>query len=357
MVRKIVDKRNYIILAIIIILIVFIVINLNSKVNEQIKSFNYFNEDITIKIYSNKNMDSTFKEIDGIYKKYQKYYQNPSQNTGKDLIKLLEYGKNAYEETGGLIDITAGELITSIEDDKTYNFHTTINSLDFNKKETLKNISIDSLIGAYATNIVKEYLDENKIKKYIINEDGNIIAGDHYNDDKYKVSITDTNGNLVKIVYLNGESMATKGNTSKFKPYMVNPLTSSKNKENNLISVISKDINEANKVANALYLMSIDDGKEFAKKYDVEVLWHTNDEKTYTTDGFKRYTKNSWQSIYSVKILCKEKVIYKRFKKSLKTTFSCDKLYIVSQKGSINLEWLLWIFYLKLLIKTLSLSV
>ncbi len=293
MVKKIVDKRNYIILAIIIILIVFILVNHSNKVKEHIKSFHFFNEDLTIKIYSNNNVDHIFDKVNNIYKKYHKYYQSPSYINETELLDLIEYGKGLYEKTNGLIDITAGKLITSIEENEEYDFHTSIKNLDFSKKETLDVISFDSIIGSYATNIVKKYLEENGVDKYIINEDGNIIAGNHYNNDKYKVSITDASGNLVEIVYLKGKAMATKGNTTTFKPYMVNPLTSSKMKENKLVSVISDDLNEANKIANALYLMSIKEGKNFVKKYDAEVLWYTNDGETETTNGFNIYTETN----------------------------------------------------------------
>ena len=128
MLKKIIDKRNYIILFIIIILIIFIIFNLSTKVKEQMKSFYYFNETITIKIYSSKNMDKTFEEIDNIYKKYNKFYKNPSNNTNKELIEILKYGKKLYKETNGLIDITADELIKNIEEDKEYTLKTTINN-------------------------------------------------------------------------------------------------------------------------------------------------------------------------------------------------------------------------------------
>lgn len=292
MLKKIIDKRNYIILFIIIILIIFIIFNLSTKVKEHMKSFYYFSETITIKIYSSKNMDKTFKEIDNIYKKYNEYYKNPNNNDNKELIEILKYGKKLYKETNGLIDITTKELIKSIESDKDYNFKTTINDLNFKDKSTLKNINLDSIIGSYATTKIEDYLKKEKINDYIINEDGNIVAGNHYDKEKYLISINNQLGEVVDIAYIENQSMVTKGNVNTFKTYMVNPLTSKKQEDNKMVVVIANDLNEANMIANTLYLMDIESGEKFIKQYNAQVYWYTNDGKTKMTKGFQKYLKD-----------------------------------------------------------------
>ena len=292
MLKKIIDKRNYIILFIIIILIIFIIFNLSTKVKEHMKSFYYFSETITIKIYSSKNMDKTFKEIDNIYKKYNEYYKNPNNNDNKELIEILKYGKKLYKETNGLIDITTKELIKSIESDKGYNFKTTINDLNFKDKSTLKNINLDSIIGSYATTKIEDYLKKEKINDYIINEDGNIVAGNHYDKEKYSISINNQLGEVVDIAYIENQSMVTKGNVNTFKTYMVNPLTSKKQEDNKMVVVIANDLNEANMIANTLYLMDIESGEKFIKQYNAQVYWYTNDGKTKMTKGFQKYLKD-----------------------------------------------------------------
>ncbi len=291
MLKKIIDKRNYIILFIIIILIIFIIININTKVKEHMKSFYYFGETITIKLYSSKNMDKTFEEIDDIYKKYNDYYQKPSNRDDKELIELLKYGKSLYHKTNGLIDITTDKLIKNIMDDKEYNFTTKINKLDFNDKLTLNDINLDSIIASYATKKVQNYLKGKNLNEYIISEDGNIAAGNYYEKGKYSISIHDAEGKLIDIAYIENESLVTKGNVNTFKPYMVNPKTGKKEEENKMVVVIGKDINEANMIANALYLLDINEGKEFIKDYNAQALWVETGGKQTMTDGFKQYLK------------------------------------------------------------------
>ena len=110
------------------------------------------------------------KNIDKIYKKYDQFYQKPDKNYEKDYIKILKYGKSLYEKSEHYIDITSHELLENIKEDKTYSFNTSINEIDFNNKNSLVNINIENIIGAYATNKVKEYLEKNNIINYVIKE-------------------------------------------------------------------------------------------------------------------------------------------------------------------------------------------
>ena len=43
-------------------------------------------------------------------------------------------------------------------------------------------------------------------------------------------------------------------------------------------------------LSTALFLMSVDEGKEFIKKYDnVEAVWYTTDNETIKSEGFDKY--------------------------------------------------------------------
>lgn len=288
MLKKIIDKRNYIILIIITILFIGIIIT-NIKPKNYTKEFDYFNEKIIVNLYKVNNGEKIFDNIDKIYKKYDKFYQNKDKNN-KDFLKLIKYGKDLYKESNGLIDITSKELQESIEDDKEINYETTINNINLKDKNTLININTDSIIGAYATNEVVKYLKKENINNFLINEDGNIITGNHYDNDNYKISIIDKDNNVIKILKIKNKAVAVKGNTTTFKPYMVNPITKSKNKTNDLIVVIDKDINKANVIANILYLMDRDKREEYIKENNIKALWQTNNTIS-TTKSFQNYTK------------------------------------------------------------------
>ncbi len=282
--KKILEKRNYIILFIIIVLFIWILFF--NKREIYLKSFNYFNETITYKIYDNIDKNKVTKDINDIYKKYTNYNKKLNQKKlNENMNSLLEYGKLLYYNTNGYIDITSGDLYKNIKNNKEYTFTSKIDKIG---KEKI-NYNFENIISAYATNDVIYYFKQNNIKKYIVNQNGDITVGKRYNKDKYKISLLD-NEKLMNILKLENKSVATRKN-GKFKSYMVNPKTSKKEEKYEMVVVIANDNLTANMLANTLYLMDVDSGKEFIKKYNASALWKTNDE-TYQTDNFKNYISN-----------------------------------------------------------------
>jgi hypothetical protein len=270
MMKLIIDKRNYIILFVIFLLIIWIVFNLNVKKNIFIKSFKYFNEIITYEIYD--TIDShSLNDIKNIY-----------QNYNKD--DVINYGKKLYKETNGYIDISDTDLISKLNDNQDYVFETKINDKNF------KNYNLDSIISSYTTNEVLKYFKKNKIKKYLINENGNIIAGDYYKKNgRYNFSINKYGSNSpLKFVSFNNMSMVTLNKSKDLKSYMVNPKTSKIVSNFDSVTVISDDYLTADMLTKELYLMDINEGKETALKYNAEALWQ-KDGKVIMTEGFKKY--------------------------------------------------------------------
>lgn len=282
--KKILEKRNYIILFIIIVLFIWILFF--NKREIYLKSFNYFNETITYKIYDNIDKNKVTKDINDIYKKYTNYNKKLNQKKlNENMNSLLEYGKLLYYNTNGYIDITSGDLLKNIKNNKKYTFTSKIDKIG---KEKI-NYNFENIISAYATNDVIYYFKQNNIKKYIVNQNGDITVGKRYNKDKYKISLLD-NEKLMNILKLENKSVATR-KSGKFKSYMVNPKTSKKEEKYEMVVVIANDNLTANMLANTLYLMDIDSGKDFIKKYNASALWKTNGE-TYQTDNFKNYISN-----------------------------------------------------------------
>ena len=290
MLKKIIDKRNYIILFIIIILIIWVLFF--SKTKTYIKTFNFNGENITFKIYDKVNHKKLTKDIENIYKKYENVNSLSGKLTEEEK-NLIEYGKIAYYKTNGYIDITSGKLLENLKDDKEYDFKSEIEKVDTKNNKLVNDISFnfDNIIGSYATNEVLYYFKQNNIEKYIVSEDGDITAGKHYNKGKYSVSITNpNNGNLIEIISLENKSMATRNKSSEFKSYMVNPKTGKKENKYDSVVVIAKDNLTANMLVNSLYLMDIEEGKKILEDYHGEALWIQDDEIT-KTDGFDNYKK------------------------------------------------------------------
>ena len=276
--KKIIEKRNYIIWAIVIILLIFITLQIFNNKYEYSKSYNYFDHHIVVKIYENKDV---FSDIDKIYKKYEKAING---HNDKLLNKIINYGKEIYKNTDGYVDISKGKLTSGQVD----HFTTKINELSAKMKD---DIDASSIIGGYATNEVVNYLKKNNIDKYLISDDGDITAGTYYTNGKYKVSISDAdNSKILAIASLENKSMVTRRSDDKIKSYMVNPIESKVTKKYDTIIVVSDNVNVATMLADALYLMDRQDGKALVKKYDASAFWYV-DGKTYTFN-FDKYTKD-----------------------------------------------------------------
>lgn len=267
--QKIIDKRNYIIWGIIIILIVFLLINF-TKEKEYSCSYKYFNHNIVVKIYENKNV---FSDIDKIYKKYNKAYHGKNN---KLLNEIINYGKEVYKETNGYIDISKKNL--------NKNFKTKISNLKTDSNELV----IDDIIGALATTEVINYLKKNKVKEYLISDNGDISVGNYYQKGTFKISINNPlNNDILDVVSLENKSMVTRNSSDKVKSYMISPIQKEVVKKYDTVVVIAEDILTANMLANTLYLMDYEEGREFIKKYNASSYWYYDGKvKTYKFDKY-----------------------------------------------------------------------
>lgn len=283
MLKKIIDKRNYIILFIIIVLIIWILFF--NKKEIYLESFEYFGEVITYKVYDDVDHKKLTDEINKIYKKYEDMdFKGKLSNDEKALI---EYGKILYSKTDGYYDVTNGGLIESIKNKEEYDFKSEIPKIEIKDDKLVSdiNFNFENVIASYATNDILYYFKQENIKKYIVSENGDITAGKHYDDGKYSISINDD----LDIVYLENKSVATRKSSDEFKSYMVNPKNGDVVRKYDMVTVISDDNLTANMLVNSLYLMDIDEGKKLANTYNSEAMWVSDE--TIKTDGFDSYLK------------------------------------------------------------------
>ena len=285
MLKKIIDKRNYIILFIIFILIIWILFF--NKKEIYLESFEYYGEVITYKVYDKVNHKKLTDEINKIYKKYENI--NFAGKLDEKDKSLLEYGKILYYKTDGYVDVTSGELLKKLKDGENYDFKSDIEKLNNNDIDDI-NFNFENIIGSYATNEVLYYFKQNDITKYIVSENGDITTGNCYDDGKYSVSINNSDGSILDIAYLENKSMAIRFKLDEFKSYMVNPKTSKKQNKYKMVAVIANDNLTANMLANTLYLMDVDEGKKMIHDYNAEAMWVIDE--TIKTDGFDSYLKN-----------------------------------------------------------------
>lgn len=269
-----IEKRNYLILGIIVLLVIWILFNLFSKKEVYMDSFDYFGESITIKVYDKVNQDNLSEDIDKILKSYEE---------GEKDDDLLEYGRLLYMKSNGYIDISDTDLVKALRRGEDYKFSSKINDDDF------KDFDLDMIKASYAISEVCDYFKQNNIESYIINEGGNVITGDSYDDDKYTVSLSKYDSEeVLDIVLLENKSLYTLNKSDEITEYSVNPKTSEAVDNFDSVSVIANDNLTADMLVRTLFLMSEDEGRKYIGNFNAEALWQKGDEVSMT-DGFKNY--------------------------------------------------------------------
>lgn len=269
-----IEKRNYLILGIIVLLVIWILFNLFSKKEVYMDSFDYFGESITIKVYDKVNQDNLSEDIDKILKSYEE---------GEKDDDLLEYGRLLYMKSNGYIDISDTDLVKALRRGEDYKFKSKINDDDF------KDFDLDMIKASYAISEVCDYFKQNNIESYIINEGGNVITGKSYNDQKYKVSLIKYDSDkILDIVLLENNSLYTLNKSDEITEYSVNPKTSEAVDNFDSVSVIANDNLTADMLVRTLFLMSEDEGRKYIENFNAEALWQKGDEVSMT-DGFKNY--------------------------------------------------------------------
>lgn len=269
-----IEKRNYLILGIIVLLVIWILFNLFSKKEVYMDSFDYFGESITIKVYDKVNQDNLSEDIDKILKSYEE---------GEKDDDLLEYGRLLYMKSNGYIDISDTNLVKALRRGEDYKFSSKINDDDF------KDFDLDMIKASYAISEVCDYFKQNNIESYIINEGGNVITGDSYDDDKYTVSLSKYDSEeVLDIVLLENKSLYTLNKGDEITEYSVNPKTSEAVDNFDSVSVIANDNLTADMLVRTLFLMSEDEGRKYIGNFNAEALWQKGDEVSMT-DGFKNY--------------------------------------------------------------------
>lgn len=269
-----IEKRNYLILGIIVLLVIWILFNLFSKKEVYMDSFDYFGESITIKVYDKVNQDNLSEDIDKILKSYE---------GGEKDDDLLEYGRLLYMKSNGYIDISDTNLVKALRRGEDYKFSSKINDDDF------KDFDLDMIKASYAISEVCDYFKQNNIESYIINEGGNVITGDSYDDDKYTVSLSKYDSEeVLDIVLLENKSLYTLNKSDEITEYSVNPKTSEAVNNFDSVSVIANDNLTADMLVRTLFLMNEDEGRKYIENFNAEALWQKGDEISMT-NGFKNY--------------------------------------------------------------------
>lgn len=304
-----------------------------SKKQEYTKNIYYMDTYIYVKIYEhNKNeAQSALNTVEQLYKEYHELtdrynhydgiiniydiYHNESDEQyltlDSKLYEILEYAdswnKKYYKlniEMGNIIDVwkkyrDSNNGIPSLQELELENNSVELVLLEDNKiLNNHPNLDLGSIAKGYATEKAGQYLESIGITEYLINAGGNVKVGSCYENDYYKIGVQSPVDNTEMLTVIKGEniSVITSGGYERNYEYngvvyhhIIDPETLFPAEYMKGVTVVTKDSALGDALSTILFLMSVEDGQEFIKDYDVDVIWYTNDHKIVRSEKFSNY--------------------------------------------------------------------
>lgn len=292
------------ILTLIILLAMFILRKfITPKETEYVKNINYFNKDISIKLYT-KSIDEAnivFDEIEKIYKHYYELIdrKNSYENLNNvykinsitdvsmleldiDLFNIIKLGNEYFYKTNGIFNINDGKYVDMIESTTDFSNIKGVDIKDIVLYDDNKiltgniNLNLDIIGFGYANETVAYYLKEINLEKYVIDSGNSILVGNN----KYSINIAGNELNLTnkKIFMTSKDDKIVDSKNKKIPDYFQN------------VVVITDDSIIGSILSKTLYIMSPEEGQEFIKNFsDVDVIWTLSDGTKLKSSNVKKY--------------------------------------------------------------------
>ena len=341
--------KRFLIAIPVMLLIVFLIVFKYSSNNEQKFSKQYFDVFDTVTVITGyaRTEEDFLKEAEALHNELLFYHQLfdiyhtydgmnnlmsinekcPTKNVSVDqkMMDFLIYCKKMEKETNGQTNIALGSVLQiwhqyredginnpdkaqlpDQEELKALGEHTNIDQLVLDEQNlTVKftdakmQLDVGGIAKGYAVEKVAQFAKKKGWDHLLFNVGGNIRAvGAKPDQSDWTIGIQDPFGesedSYLKTFQIQNESMVTSGNYQRYyvvdgKKYchIIDPKTLFPAEYVAAVTIQCEDSGLADSFSTALFNMSLDEGKAFAKEHpQIEVLWVTNDGKVIMTDGF-----------------------------------------------------------------------
>ena len=249
-----------------------------------------------------------------------------------EIIALLEFSIDTYNETDGAVNIALGSVLSlwhrqreiGIADPeraklpdadalKEASHHTDITGIIIDKEKSTVYLSdpemsldVGSTGKGYAVQRVMEYAREKGLNNVLLSLGGNISCiGTRIDGSNFRLGIQNpdvySDEQYIEMVDINdGECVVSSGDYQRFYEvngvrycHIIDPDTLYPSDEFAAVSVITDDSGKADSYSTALYTMSLDEGMAFVEERDnVEAMWVMHDGEKIYSDNFKeKYVK------------------------------------------------------------------
>lgn len=248
------------------------------------------------------------------------------------IMDLLVFGKSAYEISDGRVNICMGSVLSVWHEKreqgisnpenaelpdmnvlKQKSYHTDMESMILDTENMTvyfsdPDLKIDAgaVAKGFAAERIAEYVLENSIwQSAVITVGGNVKTIGYKNNDGYSpfhigIENPDLGNYLATVAVNSGMSVVSSGDYQRYYTvggikycHIINPQTLMPADKISSVSVLAADSAYADMLSTALFIMSVDEGREFVENTEgVEAIWLDKDGTLIYSSGFSDYLVN-----------------------------------------------------------------
>ena len=311
-------------------------------------SFDYFDTVTTITGYaeSQEEFDAVYDEIMTLLGEYHKLFTIYHRYEGMEnlctinelvdgahravtvdrrIIDMLLYAKQAYEQTGGKVNVAMGSVLSiwheyrEIGADEPWNaalppmeklqdaaLHTDINMMQIDEQsctvtllDPKMRLDVGAIAKGYAVEMIAQHLEQKGIGGYVLNVGGNVrTLGAKPDGSAWTVGIENPDGEeYLALLKLEGKSLITSGSYQRYyivdgKRYhhIIDPVTLMPSEHFVSVSIVCNSSAQGDALSTALFCMDYEQGLALIESLEgVEAMWLTTDGQKLYSSGFTRY--------------------------------------------------------------------
>lgn len=301
-----------------------------SKTQEYAQEVTYFLYDEIEYYHQQYDIYNEYEGINNLYTVNQNAGIAPVE-VSEDIIQLLKFSIQMYEETDGKVNIAMGSLLSiwseyresgvndaenatlpDMAELEEASLHIDISNIIIDEENSTVYLSdsemsldVGAIAKGYAAQCVVDKAVENGYDSFLLSLGGNVIAvGDkNYGDELWSVGVqnpdTDSEEETIASLEIADLSMVTSGDYQRYYTvdgiqyhHIIDSETLFPADYMTSVVVLCDDSGLADAYSTALYIMSIQDGLELVNNTDgIEAMFVDYDYNYYYSDGFEDYIK------------------------------------------------------------------
>lgn len=311
-------------------------------------SFDYFDTVTTITGYaeSQEEFDAVYNEIMMLLGEYHKLFtiyhrfegmenlctinelidgEHRTVTVDRRIIDMLLYAKQAYEQTGGKVNVAMGGVLSiwheyrEIGAEEPWNaalppmdklqaaaLHTDINMMQIDEQnctvtllDPAMRLDVGAIAKGYAVEMIAQLLEQKGICGYVLNVGGNVrTLGSKPDGSAWTVGIENPDGEeYLALLKLDEKSLITSGSYQRYyivegKRYhhIIDPVTLMPSEHFVSVSIVCDSSAQGDALSTALFCMDYEQGLALIESLEgVEAMWLTTDGQKLYSSGFARY--------------------------------------------------------------------